>query len=121
MNTDILLHHTSVTPDGRIHVDGSAEMPEGMSYRVLVLPPTMQMTPEVLRKLHELVAAGATIVGPRPTSSPSLRMIPAADMKVQDMATRPVGRHGWRDADIQHAFGKGMTYWGLTLDEVLAA
>ena len=23
LNTDILLHHTSVTPDGRIHVDGS--------------------------------------------------------------------------------------------------
>ena len=40
MNTDILLHHTSVTADGRIHMEGSSEMPEGMSYRVLVLPPT---------------------------------------------------------------------------------
>ena len=52
LNTDILLHHTSVTADGRIHMDGSSAMPEGMSYRVLVLPPTTQMTPEILGKLN---------------------------------------------------------------------
>src|ERR1035438_9047646 len=57
MNTDILLNHTSVAADGRIHVEGTAEMPDGMNYRVLVLPPTTEMTPEVARKLHDLVAA----------------------------------------------------------------
>ena len=59
INTDILLHHTSADADG-IHLDS------GMTYRVLVLPPTQEMTPEVLRKLHELVAAGGVILGPRP-------------------------------------------------------
>jgi alpha-L-rhamnosidase/F5/8 type C domain len=118
MNTDVLLHRTSVAADGRIHVEGSAEMPEGMTYRVLVLPPTRLMTPEVLHKLHDLVAAGATIVGPRPMSSPSLLHYPDADDEVHAMATDL-----WGDMDgvtlNQHAYGKGMTYWGITLDEVL--
>jgi hypothetical protein len=118
INTDVLLHRTSVAADGRVHIEGSAEMPDGMSYRVLVLPPTTQMTPEIAHKLHELVAAGATIVGARPTSSPSLLHYPDADAHVRDLATDL-----WGDMDgvtlNQHAFGKGMTYWGLTLDEVL--
>ena len=118
VNTDVLLNRTSVAADGRIHVEGSAAMPNGMSYRVLVLPPTRQMTPEVAQKLHDLVAAGATIVGPRPTSSPSLLHYPDADAQVQSLAIDL-----WGDMDgvtlNQHAFGKGMTYWGITLDEVL--
>ena len=83
-----------------------------------MLPPTTQMTPEVLRKLHDLVAAGATIVGPRPTNSPSLSHYPDADAEVQTLATDL-----WGDTDgvtdTQRAFGKGMTYWGLTLDHVM--
>jgi hypothetical protein len=108
LNTDILLHHISVALDGSIHVDGSHDLPEGMTYRLLVLPPTTQMTPEVLHKLHELVAAGATITGPRPTSSPSLLHYPDADTEVHSLATDL-----WGDMDgvtlNQHAFGKGMT------------
>ncbi|MGA3131744.1 MAG: glycosyl hydrolase [Terracidiphilus sp.] len=118
LNTDVLLHRTSVTADGRIHVEGSSAMPGGMNYRVLVLPLTTQMTPEVLGKLCELVQAGATIVGPRPKTSPSLMHFPGGDAEVENMATQL-----WGDMDgvtnIQHAFGKGITYWGLTLDEVL--
>jgi hypothetical protein len=119
VNTDILLHHMSVAADGRVHVDGSSEMPEGMSYRVLVLPPTTVMTPEVVVKLKELVAAGATIVGPRPMSSPSLAGGVDADAQV-----RAAAMDVWGDMDgvtlNQHALGKGMTYWGLSLDEVLS-
>jgi hypothetical protein len=118
LNTDILLHHTSVAPDGSIHVDGSRDLPEGMTYRLLVLPPTTQMTPEVLHKLHELVAAGATITGPRPTSSPSLLHYPDADTEVHSLATDL-----WGDMDgvtlNQHAFGKGMIYSGLSIEEIL--
>jgi hypothetical protein len=76
------------------------------------------MTPDVLHKLHELVAGGATIVGERPTSSPSLLHYPDADSEVRTLATDL-----WGDIDgvtlNQHAYGKGMTYWGITLDEVL--
>jgi hypothetical protein len=89
-----------------------------MTYRLLVLPPTTQMTPEVLHKLHELVAAGATITGPRPTSSPSLMHYPDADTEVHSLAIDL-----WGDMDgitlNQHAFGKGMTYSGLSIEEIL--
>ena len=119
INTDILLHHTSVDADGRIHVEGSSAMPDGMNYRLLVLPRTMQMTPEVLHKLHDLVAAGATITGQRPTASPSLLHYPEADTEVQALA-----RDLWGDMDgvtlNQHAMGKGMMYDGLSLDEILS-
>ena len=118
VNTDVLLHRTSVLPDGRIHVEGSKAMPDGMTYRVLVLPPTIEMTPQVGDKLRELVQAGATIVGERPKRSPSLAGYPASDATVHEIA-----QDLWGDMDgvtfNQHAFGKGMVYWGLTLDEVL--
>jgi hypothetical protein len=45
----------------------------GMEYQLLALDPrTRSMSLSVLRKLHELAAAGATIVGGKPASSPSL-------------------------------------------------
>jgi hypothetical protein len=93
-------------------------MAEGSYTPEQVQPPPTQMTPEVLHKLHDLVAAGATIIGPRPVSSPSLHHYPDADSEVHSLATDL-----WGDMDgvtlNQHAFGKGMTYWGITLDEVL--
>jgi hypothetical protein len=44
VNTDILLHKMSVGADGSVRVAGSPAMPDGMSYRVLVLPPTRWRT-----------------------------------------------------------------------------
>jgi hypothetical protein len=77
------------------------------------------MTPEVVGKLKELVAAGATIVGARPVRSPSLAGGADADARV-----RAAAMEVWGDMDgvtlNQHTLGKGMTYWGLTLDEVLS-
>ena len=113
LNTDILLHHTTVDPQGRIHLDS------GTTYRLLVLPPTKQMTPEVARKLHELVAAGAVILGPRPTASPSLANYPAADDELHTLATDL-----WGDTDgvtnNEHHFGNGIVFSGLALSDLLA-
>ena len=44
-----------------------------MSYRVLALDPNSQhMQVTVLRKIRDMVNAGATVVGPKPVDSPSL-------------------------------------------------
>jgi hypothetical protein len=114
INTDILLNHTSVGADGRI------QLSDGMTYRILALPPTDRMTPEVLRKIHELVAAGAVVVGPRPRRSPSLADYPHADTEVNALATDL-----WGDmdgiTDNRHTFGKGQVIWGLPLEEVLSS
>ena len=63
--------------------DGRLLLPDGMSYRVLVLPDLEVMTPGVLRRVKELVEAGATGVGPRPVKSPSLSDYPRCDAQVQ--------------------------------------
>jgi len=67
--------------------DGRIVLPDGMSYRVLVLPDTTRMTPELLRKVRELAAAGATIIGPtRPAKAPGLSNYPNCDQEVTRLA-----------------------------------
>ena len=53
--------------------DGRLTLPDGLQYRVLVLPANDHlMTPELVRHLETLVRAGAILYGPPPTASPSL-------------------------------------------------
>ena len=66
--------------------DGLITLPDGMNYRLLVLPQTGQMTPRLLRKIKELAQAGATIVGTPPQKSPSLSGFPACDQEVRELA-----------------------------------
>ena len=47
--------------------EGAVTLPSGMSYRVLVLPKSATLSSGVARKLRELVNAGATVVGPKPS------------------------------------------------------
>lgn len=53
-------------------VDGRIVLPDGMSYRVLVLPNRKAISLPVLRKVKELVKAGATVVGQKPEEAMSL-------------------------------------------------
>jgi len=65
--------------------DGRLVLPDGMSYRVLALQNTETMTPQLLRKIKELADAGATIVGQKPTRSPSLTGYPQCDAEVKTL------------------------------------
>ncbi len=71
--------------------DGRLVMPDGMSWRVLVLPNTGRMTPRTMKKLVELVEAGGKIIGPRPTRSPSLSGYPQCDEQVMKLGDRIAG------------------------------
>ncbi len=66
--------------------DGRLVMPDGMSYRLLMLPDDTNMTPQVLRKIKELADAGATIVGPKPVRSPGYAGYPGCDEEVRQLA-----------------------------------
>lgn len=69
--------------------DGRIVLPDGMSYRVLVLPGSNSMTPAFLRKVKELVDAGATVAGyKKPAKSPSLSGYPGCDADVQTIAAQ---------------------------------
>lgn len=95
--------------------DGRLVLPDGMSYRMLVLPRVRTMTPELLRKIRDLVAEGATVLGAPPVKSPSLQGYPACDREVQALA-----RELWGDGEAPvaftaHSFGKGRVIWGREL------
>ena len=97
--------------------DGLVVLPSGMSYRVLVLPNTTQMTPKVAMIVRDLVAAGATVVGPKPDMSPSLSDFPNCDAEV--------GRTSddvWADLDgignTERRYGKGRVVWNKPLEDV---
>ncbi|MFO0984724.1 MAG: glycosyl hydrolase [Planctomycetota bacterium] len=96
-NADVVLHHMSVQ-DGRLVLDN------GMTYRLLVLPDTTFMTPQLCARLHDLVEAGATILGKRPLRSPSLADLGAGDALVQKLAA---ARWGDGAQATDHALGRG--------------
>jgi hypothetical protein len=90
--------------------DGRLVLPDGMSYRLLVLPERETMTPGLLRKVRDLAAAGATIVGPPPRKSPGLVGFPACDAEVKTLAGEL-----WGNCDgvrvTEHVIGKGRVVW----------
>jgi hypothetical protein len=95
--------------------DGRLVLPDGMSYRLLVLPQVDAMTPALLGQIKKLVAAGATVAGPRPRKSPSLSNYPTCDEEISRLAVELWGA-GEPPAEItEHAYGKGRIFWGGAL------
>ena len=68
--------------------DGRIVFPDGMSYRLLVLPRFQTMTPRTLEKVVQLVEDGATVLGSRPDKSPSLSNYPECDRQVRALAAK---------------------------------
>ena len=68
--------------------DGQIILPSGRRYRVLLMGPTSQpyLSLRAAQKLRELVAAGATVIGQRPSHTPSLSGYPEAETELLRMA-----------------------------------
>ncbi|QHI68849.1 glycosyl hydrolase [Tichowtungia aerotolerans] len=99
--------------------DGCLVLPEGIRYRLLVLPDDMEMTSEMVQRIGELVEDGAVVVAPRPVCSPSLSGQPSADEKIRAMADKI-----WGDCDGQQVkerrYGKGRICWGKPVSQILS-
>ena len=136
-NAEVLLTRMSVK-DGRI------VLPDGMSYRVLVLQncvsplpgiarrvgnyqgltvspiPSQAMSVEVIKKLRELVRDGATVIGAPPEKAAGLKNYPKCDEEVRSIAAEL-----WGDLDGKtrtgRRFGKGRVIWGKSPRETLLA
>jgi hypothetical protein len=113
INAEALVNSMSVDQKGRF------VLPDSVSYRLLVLPNTDQMTLPVLQKIHDLVAAGATVTGKKPVRTPGLTGFPASEKKLQELVFDL-----WGDLDgisrTQRSFGKGRVIWGMPLSKVLS-
>ena len=98
--------------------DGRLVLPDGMSYALLALPNRSEIDLEVLEKLEQLVKAGATVVGAKPTRSAGLRGYPGRDKQVRALADKLWGPCDGK-AVKEHAYGRGRVVWGVGLRQVL--
>ena len=107
VNADALVNRLSVE-GGRITT------PSGMSYRALALDPNSRyMSLPVLRRVRDLVNAGASVVGSKPVATPSL----SDDQK----EFRAIADGLWGSGAGPTTYGKGKVYGSQTLAEALAA
>jgi hypothetical protein len=110
-NTEVLLTRLSV-------MNGRIVLPDGMSYRVLVLPDNLPMQLPALEKVASLINAGATVIGPRPTGMFGKPLQPGDPEKFDALVKRL-----WEDASNQNAtenrIGSGRLVWGKTARQVL--
>jgi hypothetical protein len=98
--------------------NGRIVLPDGMSYRLLVLPDRTDISPAVLKKIEELVAAGAVVVGRKPERSNSLQDYRRCDDAVQAIAAKVWGPAG-NERIKEHAYGLGRMIWDRSLRDVL--
>src|ERR1035441_10581129 len=98
--------------------DGRIILPDGMSYRVLVLPEQLAMPLDDLEKLAALVEAGAIVVGRPPTAMAGMVLHRGDEEKFKDLAARL-----WNGMDntnvTQKQLGAGRLIWGQTARQVL--
>lgn len=81
INRDALLTRASAK-------NGRLVLPDGTSYRLLVLPQSSRMSPEVAAKIGELATAGVPVIGAVPDRSISLKAYPECDASVRDIVKR---------------------------------
>lgn len=102
-NTDVLLNRLSVK-------DGALVTPDGMSYRVLVLPDRAPLPLPVMRKIEELVLAGATVIGAKPTRTVGLSGYPESESQLRAISDRL-----W----VKQEVGKGRVIDRRSIREIL--
>lgn len=110
-NEEVLLTRVSVE-------DGRLMLPDGMSYRVLVLPDTNRMPVNVLKKIAALVKGGATIVGHPPKEDSGLKNYPHCDAEIITLAKQVWGNIDGLSTKLNR-FGKGRVFQGETIRNVL--
>ena len=107
VNADALQHRLAVE-NGRITT------PSGMSYAVLALDANARlMSLPVLRKIRDLVGAGAVVAGAKPVGSPSLSDDPAE--------FRSIAEELWGAEGHGLAYGKSRVQGDRTLAQALSA
>ena len=97
---------------------GRLTLPDGQSYRVLVLPPSETMTPRLLEKIASFVKQGLVLVGNPPLRSPSLANYPACDADLRKTAASLWGANPV--ATLDNPVRKGRVFRGHTLEQVFA-
>lgn len=110
VNSDVILNRMSVK-NKRIY------LPEGISYDILILPEQQDISIEVLKKIQDMVYAGATVIGPKPIMSIGFHQYPKADYEVQEIADILWGKGISKIVDKK--YGKGRVVYGKSINDIL--
>lgn len=108
---DLIMKHIKIEK-GRI------VLPDGMNYKLLVLPNEKSIKPELLKKIQKLVNQGMILVGPKPEKATGLKDYPLSDKQVESIANELWGDIDGRKITVNEV-GKGKVFWGITPQEVL--
>ncbi|MFV0419628.1 MAG: glycosyl hydrolase [Dysgonomonas sp.] len=92
--------------------DGKIVFSSGAQYHLLALPLLETMTPEILRKIKELIVNGATVVGMPPKKSPSLQNYPQCDEEIASLVKEIWGESSIPQGMEERIIGKGKIIWG---------
>jgi len=109
---EVILNLTSIE-------DGKIVLPDGMSYRVLMLAPEKSIDLNVLKKVELLVKAGMTVVAPRPEAVSGLTGYPESDQALKKITDRLWGKIDGKQI-TENRVGKGRVIWGQNINGVLA-
>lgn len=111
INTETLLHKVWME-------QGRMRLPDGMSYRVLVLQNHTHITLDLLRKLREMVGQGLIVVGARVTQSLGLSSYSDEDEKAFKQLCDELWGTG-STTIVNHEAGKGKVFCDVPLENVL--
>lgn len=95
-------------------------LPDGMSYKLLMITPQKAIDLSVLKKVEALVIAGLTVIGPRPDEATGLTGYPESDKELREIAGRLWGKIDGTSV-TENRVGKGRVIWGQNVNDVLAA
>ena len=96
-------------------IDGRPAIPGGPSYQLITLAHGGTMSVGRLRKLRELVTAGAHLLGDPPVSTPGLENLPAADEELAALAKELWGE----SKESERKVGAGRVFRGISAAEAL--
>ncbi|QQQ28983.1 glycosyl hydrolase [Chryseobacterium indoltheticum] len=96
--------------------DGKIILPDGVSYKIMVLPRNGDITFQALKKIEKIVDQGGTIYGPKPHQSKS-KTDAENEKEYQMIADRLWGKDHSNTG--MKRTGKGKVYWGSTLEKTI--
>lgn len=96
--------------------NGKLYLPNGITYKALVLPNQLHMTLEVLRKVERLIRAGAIVSCPKPLRMPDIKS------SEDEREFLSLVNQVWADCDGKtiksRKYGQGIISWGMSMAEI---
>jgi hypothetical protein len=109
-NLDVLLNHCKV-------VNGKLRLDNGLCYEILLLPDDSVMELSTLKRIGELVNAGAVVAGPRPEKVAGNLNYEINEKSLNVLSAQLWGKTG--PGINENSFGSGKIISGIGLNEIL--